>query len=130
MITTTQTSIHQVSRDGGWLLTSSMVGGETIEVRDRNTLEEVLQITTGNQEWALSPTGRLMVVFNEHKVSLIDLQEKSLIGSVPVENSGFSSGILFSPDGKSIVMPVGSFGSDSQFNHDPVRVVVLRVNLP
>jgi hypothetical protein len=126
----------QVSRDGRLLFSQQAAGNVTIRVRDVQTmqpLQPLLDIIGDPYSgFRVSPNGRLLAVLTDYKVTIIDLQAKSVLETIPVENSGQS--ILFSPDGTTIALPASASNSDSNIDSDiifqPVDVVVFGTGLP
>ena len=118
----------QVSRDGLLLLSSHAQGDVTILVRDVQTMQPLLSIIADSYStYEVSPNGRLLAVLGQYRVAIIDLQLKKLLVTIPVENPGRS--ILFSPDGKTIALPSGTFYS-TDYLSSPVDVAVFGTGLP
>lgn len=117
-----------MSRNGQMLLTQQNQGGVTIFVWDVPSQQLLLCVTAGAHSTAdISPNGQLLAVLNRETVSVIDLQARKLLVTIPVENPGRS--ILFSPDGTKIALPTGMFYS-GEYLSSPVDVAVFGTGLP
>ncbi|RPI86535.1 MAG: WD40 repeat domain-containing protein [Chloroflexi bacterium] len=117
-----------ISRDGRRLFSSFAQGNVTIQVLSvENMLPQLTVIAEPYSEYFVSPNGRVLAILTINQVTLIDLDNLSVLKTIPVENPGWS--LLFSPDGEAIVLPFGTNYSSSYMS-SPAEVVVLSTGLP